>query len=127
MKRERRQFDRIGYPDNFRPKLVVGESKDIEEHREKEYNVMDICVRGIKFTSEEEMSGFSPSSKVEVQITFSDGELLVVNGEVLRCNENQVVIYPSREIPFPRIIKEKEFAKNLCHLGYSQESDVPTN
>ncbi len=113
MRRERRQFDRIGYLADSRPKLIIGESQGKEKHRVLEYRVVDICVRGVKFTSDTEVSGFELSSKIEVQITFSDGELLVVKGEVLRCSENQIVIYPSREIPFSRIIKEKEFAENL--------------
>ncbi len=113
MRRERRQFDRIGYPAGFRPQLIIGESQGKEKHRVVEYRVLDICVRGVKFTSDTEVSGFKLSSKVEVQITFSDGELLVVKGEVLRCSENQIVIYPSREIPFSRIIKEREFTENL--------------
>ncbi len=113
MGREKRQFYRVGYPKEFMPKLIIGESRGKEEHREKEYKIVDICERGVKFTSEAEVRGFEPSSKIEAQITFSDGELLVVNGEVLRCSENQIVIYPSREIPFSRIIKEREFTENL--------------
>lgn len=113
MRREKRQFERIGYPADSRPKLIIGESQGKEKHRVLEYKVVDICVRGVKFTSNTEVNGFELSSKVEVQITFSDGELLVVKGEVLRCSENQIAIYPSREIPFSRIIKEKKFAENL--------------
>ncbi len=115
MGRERRLFCRLVYPKNFRPKLIIGESEG-KEHKGKEHKVVDICERGVKFTSEAEVRGFEPSSKIEAQITFSDGELLVVNGEVLRCSENQVVIYPSREISSSRIGKEQEFVETLHKL-----------
>ena len=115
MGREKRLFYRLGYPKDFRPKLIIGES-EWKEYKGKEYKVLDICERGVKFTSEAEVREFEPSSKIEAQITFADDELLVVNGEVLRCSENQVVIYPSREISSSRMGKEQEFVETLHKL-----------
>jgi hypothetical protein len=119
METDRRQFDRIGYPEDFRPKLIIEKSEGKGTHGAEEYKVVDICKRGIKFTSEENVSGFRRSAKVEAQIDFCDGELLVVNGEVLRCIDNQVVIYPSADIPSTRIVKEKKFTQYLYGLGFS--------
>ncbi len=81
MGRERRFFYRIGYPKDFRPKLIIREIEDEEKYEGIEYKVVDICERGIKFTSDEEERGFEPSSKIEAQITFSDGQLLVAKGK----------------------------------------------
>ena len=116
MGRERRQFYRVGYPQEFMPKLIIGESRGKKEHREKEYKIVDICERGVKFTSEAEMSGFKHASKIEAQVTFCDGELFVVNGEVLRCSDDYVVIFPSRDLPPSRVAKEQEFVENLHQL-----------
>ncbi len=99
------------------PKLIIGGGGDVEEIRELKYKVVDICERGVKFTSEAEVSRFEPSSKIEAQVTFSDGDLLVINGEVLRCSNNQVVINPSKDIPFSRILQEQRFVQNLRQLG----------
>ncbi len=126
MGREKRLFYRIEYPEDFMPKLIIGESEGKKNNREKEYTVMDICEGGVKFTSNEELSGFQLSSKIEAQVTFSDGELFVVKGEVLRCSDNQVVIYPSEEIPSSKVMTEQEFAENLRRFGIYLKGNLTT-
>lgn len=115
---EKRQFYRVGYPKDFMPKLIISEIEGKKEHGDKEYKVVDICERGVKFTSEAEMRGFEPSSKIEAQVIFFDGEPLDVNGKLLRCSENHVVIFPSRDLPSSRVSQEQGFVENLHKLEY---------
>ncbi len=106
MEHERRQFIRVKYPDDLRPK-IISVTKSAEKPREREYDVVDICERGVKFESEEEISRFLPKSTIKAKISFSDGESLDIEGEVLRVSENQVVIHLSMGISASRITKEQ--------------------
>ncbi len=107
MESDRRQFKRIKYPDEHKPKIVVR----TEEGEEIEYAVIDISEKGISLIGEE-ASGIMAELKIEATITFSDGESLDVKGEVLRVIGSYVVIYLPEGIPPSRIQKEHELSGN---------------
>ncbi len=102
MEKDRRQFHRIKYPDGRRPKIIVR----VKKGAGKEYKVMNISERGISITGEE-VSGLQAKTRIEAKITFSDGDSLEIEGEVLRVIDNRAVIYLSKGIPSHIIIKEQ--------------------
>lgn len=105
MEGNRRRFFRIKYGDRFRPILEARVKEGEAELEWKEYKVIDISERGMRFSGEE-VSGFRPKSKIEAEITFSDGETFQIEGEVLRITGNQVAVGFSEGVPFSRIINE---------------------
>lgn len=108
MKGDRRQFHRVEYPDGYRPKMVL-------RHKAGEVvkcEVVNISEKGISIIGEE-VSELKPKSKIEAQITFTDGEPLDVKGKVLRVDEDQVAIYLAKGIQLPRIIKEQMLLRNV--------------
>ncbi len=104
MEDDRRQYQRIKYPDESRPILVIGIENGEEEYEGREYSVIDLSEKGIRLTGDE-VSGLKYRSKIEAQITFSDGESVDVEGEVLRVIGNQVALYLSKGLSFSRIIQ----------------------
>ena len=107
MEIERRLFPRIKYPDDRRPELAIRQ----KEGEVKKYKVADISEKGIGLTGEE-LRGLQPKSRIEAQITFSDGRLLAVEGELLRVSKNNAGIYLTKGIPFSRITMEQILLRN---------------
>lgn len=102
MEKDRRQFHRIKYLDGRRPKIIVR----VKEGVGKECKVVDISERGICVTGEE-VSGLRVKARIDARITFSDGESLEIEGEVLRVSDDRVVIHLSEGIPSHIIVKEQ--------------------
>ncbi len=107
MRGDRREFYRVEYPDGYRPKMVLRHKAG----EVKKYEVIDISEKGINIVGKE-MSELRPKSKIDAQITFTDGESVDIKGKVLRVNEDQVAIYLAKGIPLPRIIKEQMLLRN---------------
>ncbi len=107
MERDRRQFKRIIYPEDRTPKLSIRQ----KEGETKRYEVLDISEKGIRLTGEE-LGELQPKSRIEAQITFSDGESIDVEGEMLRVSDDQAVVYLYTEIPPSRITKENELLRD---------------
>ncbi len=102
MEEDRRQFHRIKYLDGREPKIII----KAKEGAGKECKVVNISERGISITGEE-VSGLQAKARIEAKITFSDGESLEIEGEVLRVIDNRAVIHLSKGIPSHIIIKEQ--------------------
>ncbi len=107
MENERRQFDRVKYPDDDRPELLLSQ----KEGEAKKCEVVDISEKGIGLISEE-LSGLHPKSRIEAKIIFPDGRLLAVEGKLLRVGENKAGIYLTKGIPFSRITIEQIILRN---------------
>ena len=121
---ERRDYYRIVYPISYRPKLVVNS---------KEYEVIDICEKGIKFSTIFR-EGFLKELLIQSKIIFHDKQFLNLEGKILRVEkiilknkitkqeraEIRVIIYLSKNIPcipYKIIMKEQRYLrqKNPCY------------
>ncbi len=106
------RFSTIRYPNNLRPKLVIGIKEDGEECKEIECEIIDMNERVIRLTGKK-VGGLLPGSKIETQITFSDGASLPVKGEVMINNGNQVYVFIPKSISLSRIVKEQNYVMDL--------------
>ncbi len=101
MDSDRRQTDRIKYPDDW-PELLMKQ----KEGEVKQYEVADISEKGIGLIGKD-LSGLQPKSRIKGQITFSDGESIDIEGEVSRVTGNHAAIYLAKGIPLSRIMMEQ--------------------
>lgn len=104
----RREHYRIIYPLTCRPKLRIVR---------KEYDVVDISESGVKFLHNRGAK-LTPGSKIEAEITFDDGSSLDIHGEILRINDNILILKLHRGIPFWKIVDEQRYVKNK-YPGYT--------
>jgi hypothetical protein len=88
MKKEERDDFRVCYHPIERPKLTFSGDG---------FEVMDISRRSIKFSLGITLRG---------EITFEDGGYAKIEGDILRIQNNEVVIQLSKDIPAERIFKE---------------------
>ncbi|MEQ8171544.1 MAG: PilZ domain-containing protein [Candidatus Eremiobacterota bacterium] len=95
---QRRRFYRIKYPLIERPKIILDN---------KSYQVIDISEGGIKFFSP--VTIFKINQYIKGTITFHDGEVLEVEGHVLRLQNKRIIILLDIKIPLQRILKEQRF------------------
>jgi len=95
---QRRRFYRIKYPLIERPTITVDK---------KEYKVIDISEGGVKFFSP--VTSFKVSEYIKGLIKFHDGEVMPVEGHVLRLQNKRVIILLDRKIPLQRILKEQRY------------------
>lgn len=93
MKKEEREDFRIMYPHDKRPGLIM---------REERLDVIDISRRAIRF---------SLGTTLRATITFQDGESLNIEGAILRCQENEIIVKLSKDMPSERIFKEHLLVK----------------
>lgn len=107
-----RKYPIIRYPHNLRPKLVIRIKEDGEENKEIECEIIDMNERIIRLIGKE-VSRLLPRSKIETQITFSDGASLTVEGEVMINNGNQIYVFLPKSISISRIAKEQNYLMNL--------------
>jgi hypothetical protein len=95
--RDRRAFFRLRYPQQNRPRLqVLGqayEATEISEHGVR------LCDYGV--------GGFRVGQMVQAALTFADGEVLVITGQVLRMEKEEVVLILSKGIPESRVMREQ--------------------
>ncbi len=95
---QRRRFYRIKYPFIERPELTLDN---------KSYQVIDISEGGVKFFSP--VTTFKVDEYIKGSIKFHDGEIISVEGHVLRLQNKRVIILLDRGIPLQRILKEQRF------------------
>jgi hypothetical protein len=96
---QRRKHYRIEYPITERPTLIVGDSE--------EYEIIDVCEKGIKFFFHAGRS-FLPLQSFKAKIRFHDDEEEEIEGKVLRANEDFVVVQlTTKVISYKRIVKEQ--------------------
>lgn len=112
MRNDQRKYSTISYPNNFRPELVIKIKEDGEECKEIECEIIDMNERVIRLTGKK-VGGLLPGSKIETQITFSDGASLPVKGEVMINNGNQVYVFLLKSISQSRIAKEQNHLMDL--------------
>ena len=91
---ERRTYIRLRYPQTERPKLMISGN---------EFDVTDISEHGIKFYL---------GSKISGTITFHDGESLLIEGKIIRIQNNEVAVHLSKAIPSDRMIEEQKNIEN---------------
>ena len=68
-----------------------------------EFDVTDISEHGIKFYL---------GSKISGMITFHDGESLLIEGKIIRIQNNEVAVHLSKAIPPDRMIEEQKNIEN---------------
>ncbi len=112
MRNDQRKYPTVRYPNNLRPKLVIGVKENGEKCKEIECEIIDMNERVIRLIGKE-VGGLLPGSKIETQITFSDGASLTVEGEVMINNGNQIYVFLPKSISISRIAKEQNYLMNL--------------
>ncbi|MEQ8224416.1 MAG: PilZ domain-containing protein [Candidatus Eremiobacterota bacterium] len=95
---QRRRFYRIKYPLIERPEIILDN---------RSYQVIDISEGGVKFFSP--VTTFKVGDYIKGSIKFHDGEVMPVEGHVLRLQNKRVIILLDRKIPLQRILKEQRY------------------
>jgi len=93
---QRRNHYRIKYPLIERPFLTVDKNT---------YQVLDISEGGVKFFSP--VKNFKVGEYITGSIKFHDGEIVTVEGHILRLQSRRIIILLDRKIPLQRILKEQ--------------------
>lgn len=94
----RRQFYRVPYPEDQRPRLVVGCSI---------LEVLDCSEGGLRYAVGEGAPG-SMGDPVEGRLRLRSGEELRVRGRVIRCSTADTSLrLEGRGIPFRTILREQ--------------------
>ncbi len=104
---ERREHFRIRYPAKERPLLLWAQN---------EFEIIDMCEEAVKFRCTA-FSSFSVGDLLEAGIRFRNGESIQVKGEVLRVDQESVVIVVEPGIPCSIIVGEQRRLANR-YLGY---------
>ena len=93
---ERRRYYRIEYPVSLRPTLKI---------RKHQFEVVNISEKGVMLVAEKKASF---GRWVSGEITFSDGQTMGIEGEVVRKNENNIGIFLTiKSIPYSKILSEQ--------------------
>jgi hypothetical protein len=100
-----RQFFRLSYPRNGRPRFIV---------QGKSYEVAEVSEHGLRVTlPQAEIEGWPVDSSICGRVCFSDGGSFDVIGEIVRHDssndETQCVLRLWEGIPYARIIAEQRF------------------
>ncbi len=81
-----------------------------------ECDVIEVSERGVRFLYNKTIK-LQTGMKVQVKITFYDGESFDLEGETLRIDEGNVIIRFSEGIPLYKILKEQIYIK-MHYVGY---------
>lgn len=99
---QRREHFRVAYPLAERPKLKMWE---------REHNVIDISEQGVKFRYDSSITVRS-TKIIRATIRFHDGELVSIEGKVVRSGTNEAILVLSKGIPYKRIVEEQRYIKS---------------
>lgn len=94
-----RKFYRLSYPLTDRPTMTVGGIK---------YEVSDLSEEGVKFF----VKGDDPIkklSRLEGHLDFGGRSRLLVQGEVLRVTDTEMIIKLDEHLPLPLIMSEQRY------------------
>ena len=112
----RRQYVRVYYPldcpKKFLPELII---------RYRVYQVLDISEKGIRFCVPH--IGLMRDDQVNAVLRFIDGEVIEIDGEVVRRLYNQVALKLNKGIPYCRILSEQMRLRNLESNGLISYED----
>jgi hypothetical protein len=98
---------RIKYSTIYRPKIKIQEE-------DKENNVVELSERGVRFIYE----GTRPLSKgtaLRVTIILYDGATFQLSGDLLRVEDNDVILRFAGSLPPDRIVEEQRYLKNRTY------------
>jgi len=114
MENHKRQFYRINYPVDARPRLRINK---------KSYDIIDISEEGIKFRYDEVLEERHLGAKIRGTITFKGGQALDLKGTVTRLFKEDMIIKPKESISYEDIIIKEQLyiLKNYPLLKFSQE------
>ena len=93
---EKRKFFRIEYPASMRPTLKV---------RKHVFEVVNISEKGVMFITDGKASF---GRWVIGEITFSDGQTVIVEGKIVRKREKNIGMFLTiKSIPYSKILSEQ--------------------
>ncbi len=95
--KERRRYFRIKYPEELRPTLRI---------RKHEFEVIDICERGLRFLNDKKAKF---ANWISATVTFFNGSCFKTEGRIIRKQKDEVALYLIASIPYPLIVKEQQF------------------
>lgn len=95
---DRRRFFRLRYPAKEILFLTV---------QNRQYRLTEISAHGIVYYCPEELT-FHLSQTIQATLTFLDGEVITINGSVLRMTRSEVIVYLPVGIPEKRITREQQ-------------------
>jgi len=95
---QRRAYFRVVYPVSARPRLTI---------EMQIYEVLDISEKGVRFHIGNKIFPFDEI--IKAMVTFHDKENLVLEGKVIRKEEDEVALLLTEAIPYRRIVKEQQF------------------
>ncbi len=101
MQKPERAFYRIVYPPMFRPKIEI---------KGADYDVLNLSEKGLKFElpsrkKDEQRPQFDHFIKGVVR--FVDGEVVLVEGKILRREDSAVILLLTVGIPLSKIMSEQ--------------------
>jgi len=108
MMNQRREHYRISYPDTLRP-LILTESKT--------YKIIDISVDGVRLKTDKAET-FSAGNIFSGYIKFyDDPELVDFNGQILRTDNDEIIVFFENPITIQRIKIENLFIAYKLQLS----------
>ena len=102
MREQRREFYRVEFPEQERPKLFLNEIS---------YEVMDICEAGIRFEVDD-VESLIDNGRIDAQIRFRDGAVVDSSGNILYQRENSLVVILDKPISLRRVRAEHLYLIN---------------
>ena len=103
---EKRQYFRLKYPADEKPKMII-EGENINE-------VLDISEHGIRIYYDANVV----VNPVKAVITFLDRDSIAIEGKVVRINDGEIALYLSKGIPVSVVEKEQKYLEEK--YGISQ-------
>ncbi|MDG3087090.1 PilZ domain-containing protein [Vibrio hannami] len=108
---QRRQFYRLRYPRNDRPVITL---------MDKKYHVCEISEQGLRivFLSHTPVAiGLTVSGN----ITFHDNEKILIEGDILRQDDLEVIIKLSKGVSFKRMTVEQLYLRKKYPKVYARK------
>ncbi len=99
---QRREHFRVAYPLVERPKLMIWK---------REHDVIDISEQGVKFSCDKSIMVRGTNIN-RATIRFHDGEIVEIEGKVVRTGVKEAILRLSKEIPYKRIVEEQRYIKS---------------
>ncbi len=97
-----RECYRIIYESNKNPHLIIRYHAD--SNAEYVFKILDISETGIKFLND---NNLKLEDKIEGELSFPDGETFQVDGNIIRKQDDQVILNLNSPIPYSKIIREQ--------------------
>lgn len=98
-----RNYFRLEYPTEVRPKIVIDETA---------YPVINLCEGGVKFAVDTRKEDVDAEVEHKATIVFHDKAQANVKGEIIRSDRGSMVLKLSTGVPLQQIMSEQRFLLN---------------